>query len=191
VIPVGVMVFDHDTRKMIYNHILTYPGVSFKVLKNIFNLNVGTLRYHLEYLEKAERILLCKENGQRCYYPLKNEIVVSELFENKPRSYKFTKTQQRILNIINRNPGISQKELIKKTGLSRFTISYNMRKFVDIGLIKKSNNEKSVYYEYMTDELLRREIFLRLTIEFLNKEIDEKTFNDLKAKLGIDEPDES
>jgi DNA-binding transcriptional regulator GbsR (MarR family) len=84
-----------------------------------------------------------------------------------------------------------QKELIKKTGLSRFTISYNMRKFVDIGLIKKSNNEKSVYYEYMTDELLRREIFLRLTIEFLNKEIDEKTFNDLKAKLGIDEPDES
>ena len=177
------MVFDHETRKMIYNHILTYPGVSFNILKNIFNLMDSTLRYHLEYLEKAERILSNLESGKRCYYPLKNELVISELFENKPRSYKFTSIQKRILKIIKRFPGISQKELIKKTGLSRFTISYNMRKFIDMGLIKKSNNERSVYYEYMTDTLLKHEVLLRLTIKLLNKEIDEKTFFELKAKL--------
>lgn len=184
-IPHRVVVFDHETRKMIYNHILTYPGVSYNILKNIFNLTDGTLRYHLEYMEKAERILSNVENGKRCYYPLRNEIVVSKSFKNKPQSFKFTQIQLRILNTIKRHPGISQKELIKRTGLSRFTISYNMRKFVDLGLIKKSNNEKSVYYEYMTDELLRHEVLLRLTMKLLKKEIDEKTFFKLKKKLEL------
>jgi predicted transcriptional regulator len=182
-LPNGATVFDHETRKMIYNHILAYPGVSYNVLKNIFVLTHGTLRYHLEYLEKAERILLNKESGKRCYYPLKKEIEVSELLEKKSHSQKFTNIQLKIMNTIKRYPGISQKELIKKTNLSRFTISYNMRKFIDLGLIKKSNNEKSVYYEYMTDDLLRHEVLLRLTIKLLNKEIDEKTFKELKNKL--------
>ena len=180
------LVFDHETRKMIYIHILTYPGVSYNILRNIFNLTDSTLRYHLEYLEKADRILTGNENGKRCYYPLQNEIVVTKLFENNPRSYKFTLIQQKILNTIKRNPEITQKRLIKKTGLSRFTISYNIRKFIDMGLVKKSNNEKFVCYEYMTDKLLRHEVLLRLTIKLLNKEIDEKAFFELKNKLGVE-----
>ena len=181
----GDIVFDHQTRKMIYHHILTYPGVSFNILKDIFDITKGTLRYHLEYLEKADRILSNLENGNRCYYPLRKEIVASKLFENNPRSYKFTTTQQKILAIIQRAPGITQKNLIKSTGFSRFTISYNIRKFVDMGLIKKSNNEKHVCYEYMTDDLLKHEVLLRLTIKLLNKEIDEQTFFRLKDKLGM------
>ena len=183
--PTGEIVFDHDARKIIYNHILAYPGVSYITLKNIFDLKDGTLRYHLQYLEKADRIMTDIENGKRCYYPLKNEIVDTKLYENKPRSFKFSPIQMKILNIIKRKPGITQKELIKNTGLSRFTISYDIRKFIDMGLVKKSNNEKFVYYEYMTDELLRHEVLLRLTMKLLNKEIDEKTFFELKEKLGI------
>ena len=181
--PDGESVFDHETRKMLYHHVLTYPGVSFNILKNIFNLSEGTLRYHMDYLEKGKRIISDIENGQRCFYPFRNELVVTDLFENKPRKYKFTKTQLQLLNIIKRYPAISQKELIKKTNLSRFTISYNIRKFIDIGLIKKTNNEKHVYYEYMTDEVLRQEILLRLTMKLLRKEISEKEFFELKQKL--------
>jgi len=181
--PRGDQVFDHSTRKMIYNHIINYPGVSFNVLKDIFNLTGGTLRYHLRYLEKGERILSNIENGKRCYYPLSNEPTVLELFENKARRYKFTKTQLRILTTIKRYPGISQSELINKTDLSRFTISYNIRKFIDLGVIKKTNNEKNVYYEYMTDELLRQEVLLRLTMKLLKKEISEQEFLRLKDKL--------
>lgn len=181
--PRGDSVFDHETRKMIYNHILNYPGVSFNVLRNIFNLSDGTLRYHLKYLEKGERILSDIENGKKCFYPLQNEIVISEIFENKPRLYNFTKTQLRILNAIKHYPGISQKELINKTNLSRFTISYNMRKFIDMGLIKKTNNEKNVYYEYMTDDVLRHEVLLRLTMKLLKNEISEKEFFEMKKKL--------
>ena len=54
-----------------------------------------------------------------------------------------------------------------------------------MGLIKKSNNGKNVFYEYMTDKLLRHEVLLRLAIKLLNKEIDEKSFNKLKKKLEL------
>ena len=140
------VVFDHETRKLIYNHIITFPGVAFTTLKNTYNLSGGTLRYHLVYLEKAEQILSDIENGRRCYYPLRNEFMVTERFKNNPRTYNFTEIQLRIIKTIKNWPGISQGELIKKTDLSRFTISYNIRKFIDMGLIKKLNNGKNVYY---------------------------------------------
>ena len=189
--PNGDIVFDHDVRKMIYTHILTYPGVSYITIKDIFDLPDGTLRYHLEYLEKADRILTDKENGNRCYYPLRDERINLKKIKNRLSTYNLSLNQQKILNTIKREPGITQKRLIKKTGLNRFTISYNIRKFIEMGLVKKSNSEKFVRYEYMTDELLKHEVLLRLTIKLLNKEIDEKTFFKLKDKLGIDQPEGS
>ncbi|MCK5561940.1 MAG: winged helix-turn-helix transcriptional regulator [Thermoplasmata archaeon] len=177
------VVFDHETRKLIYNHIITFPGVAFPTLKNTYKISDGTLRYHLKYLEKAEQILSDIENGRRCYYPLRNEFMVAERFKNKPRIYNFTDIQLRIIKAIKNWPGISQGELIKKTNLSRFTVAYNIRKFMDMGLIKKSNNGKNVHYEYMTDEVLRYEVLLRLTLKLLKKEISEKEFFELNKKL--------
>jgi len=164
------MVFDHKTRKMIYSHIVNYPGVSYITLKNIFNISPSTLRYHLEYLTKADRILMDLEDGKRCYYPLKDELVDSKLYGSGSRVFKLSPIQKKIINTIRQVPGITQKTLIKKTGLSRFTISYNMKKFIDMGLVRKSNSSKFVQYEFMTDEQLRHEVLLRLTIKLLNKE---------------------
>ena len=178
------VVFDHETRKMIYNHIITSPGVAFTTLKSLYNLSDGTLRYHLEYLEKADQILTDIENGMRCYYPVRNELVVSEQFSNKPRRYNFTNIQLRIIRTIKSYPGISQVELIRRTQLSRFTISYNIRKFIDMGLIQKTNNGKNVFYNYMTDEALRKEVQLRLTMKLLNREISESEFFELNKKLN-------
>ncbi len=95
-VPNGDMVFDHKTRKMIYSHILNYPGVSYITLKNIFHLTASTLRYHLEYLAKADRILIDLEDGKRCYYPLKDELVDSKLYENGSRALMAF----RIINLI-------------------------------------------------------------------------------------------
>ncbi len=177
------MVFDHDTRKMLYNHILTYPGVTYLVLKNIYNLSAGTLRYHLEYLVKAQRILENLENGKRCYYPLRNDVLLSNQFKNKLAGDNLTPTQRKILSSIQQTPGINQRELIRKTNLSRFTINYNINRFIELGLVKKFNNGKEVHYEYMTDELLKHEVLLRLAMKLLNKEISEAEFLKLKDKL--------
>jgi DNA-binding MarR family transcriptional regulator len=109
--------------------------------------------------------------------------MVTDRFKDRTRVYNFTDIQIQIIKTIKNWPGISQNDLIKRTSLSRFTISYNIRKFIDMGLVKKSNNGKTVYYEYMTDETLRHEVLIRLTMKLLNKEITEEEFFRLNRKL--------
>jgi DNA-binding MarR family transcriptional regulator len=40
----------------------------------------------------------------------------------------------RVLGSIQRNPGITQKELLFETGLKRITAVYNLKKLIDIGV---------------------------------------------------------
>ena len=52
---------NNENRKMIYNHIMAHPGVAFVVLRRVFDLNKSTLRYHLNYLEKNQKITFSME----------------------------------------------------------------------------------------------------------------------------------
>ena len=177
---------DHETRNMVYKHITVYPGVSFTVLKDIFNISEGTLRYHLKYLERGERISSGLESGKRCYYPIQSEIIISKINGKKTNNKKLTTIQERMISIIQKNPGISQKELIKKSKLSRFTIIYNIRKFIDLGIVRKIDDNSTMYYEYISDELMKHEILKTLIYKFLRNEIDDETFHDLKMKLSVE-----
>ena len=57
-------VSENYIRKLIHSHIVEYPGVSFSTLKKFYDLNDSTLRYHLNYLERAQRISANLENGK-------------------------------------------------------------------------------------------------------------------------------
>ena len=100
---------------MIYNHISTYPGVSFSIIKNVFNLTDGTLRYHLNYLEGKNEITSKIEGRNKCYYPVEN-YVFNTKSDSDLEIYKLNSTQERLLNIIQREPWITQKDIILKTG---------------------------------------------------------------------------
>jgi predicted transcriptional regulator len=95
-----------------------------------------------------------------------------------------SETQERLLNTIQRNPGITQKDLILQTGLKRITVGYNLRKIVDFGVVRKEPNGRKVCYYYISEGELREKIKKRLITKFLNNEIDEQTFLALKKKLG-------
>jgi len=146
-IPKEKIMMSHRTRKMIYNHIKIYPGVSFGVLKIIFNLKDSTLRYHLQFLEKGNKIKSNLKNRKRYYYPNLNEILNDKNIKNERKLLELTKIQNQILITIKRYPGISQKELIKKTYLNRFTLNYNLKKFINMGIIRKNKENRYVCYE--------------------------------------------
>lgn len=175
----------HDTRKMIYNHITAYPGVSFGILKNVFSLNESTLRYHLNYLERAEKIKLSLEKGKRIYYPIQSSVAspVNPSGSGSEKTYQITLLQQKILDIIKEYPGITQKELTNKIGLKRFKIVNNVKRLLNLNMIRKTPNGKNVYYEYITNDQFRYELLKGLVIKLLKKEIDEETFLKLKRQL--------
>jgi predicted transcriptional regulator len=176
---------EHGTRKMVYNHITAHPGVSFSVLKNVFGLSEGTIRYHLKYLEKDERIHSSLENGKRIYYPNLSITLGQKSSSDSAVMYKLTPVQEQILNTIKQFPNINQKSLINKTGLKRFIVTYNLNKLIDIGFVQKICSKRKVYYKLTTDELLRFEILKTLAIKLFKNEVDENTFQYLKNNSDL------
>jgi len=128
----GELALENRLRKMIFNHITTYPGVSFKILKNVFDLSDGALRYHLDYLEKNEKISTGVQRGIRCYYPHYNLVNVPRKSSDDLRLHKLTPDQERILDIIKHYPGINQKELKFRSRLNRFQVAPSSREYSSI-----------------------------------------------------------
>ncbi|WP_455392647.1 winged helix-turn-helix transcriptional regulator [[Eubacterium] cellulosolvens] len=176
---------EHSTRKMIINHILTYPGVSFGTIKQVFNLTDGTLRYHLNYLESKNQIKSFLVGNNRCYYPVK-EMIFDSKSDSEIKVHNLSDNQERLLNTIKRYPGITQKELISSTGLKRITVGHNIKKLIDFGVVRKEQNGRNICYYFISNTELRDKIRRRLITKFLNNEIDEQTFLALKRKLDKD-----
>jgi predicted transcriptional regulator len=179
---IGDEVLDNKVRRLIFNHIAEYPGVSFNKLKTIFELSDSSLRYHLHYLEKNGQISSSPENGVRCYFPHPTSVSIPKPQEPLA-SYQLTPNQKHILNMIIRYPGINQKELVKRTGLNRFKISRSISSLKDMDLIKNNRYQNNVCYEYNPDVEMKYKIMKGLMVKFLKGEIDEGTFLKLKKRL--------
>ena len=179
----GDTALEHETRRMLYEHITAHPGVSFKVLKRVFDLNDSTLRYHLDYLERSEKISFGLESGKRRYYPhlAKHVIIRNPELDSEP--HRLSQSQERLLNIMKRRPGISQKELVRLTGFNRLTLINNINKLMDLCIVRKVPSGNGVCYEFIENEELKYEILRRLVIKLLKHEITEEKFLELKRKL--------
>jgi len=168
---------------MIYNLIVTYPGVSFNDIMNIFELTDSNLRYHLNYLEKHGKISPGQGSGSGCYYPHPTSIKLLNVRQEPIESRRLTAVQQRLLGIIKEHPQINQKELVKRSGMNRMTAVRNLNTLRDLNLIKNRTVSNNVYYEYVPDPELKFVYLKGLILKFLNDEIDEETFLRLKSKL--------
>jgi predicted transcriptional regulator len=171
---------EHKTRKLIFNYVLSHPGSSFGIIRDFFDLNDSTLKYHLHFLERNNKITSKREGRNRCYFSTsKREFK----FQTPIQNQTLNTTQKQILNIIDNNPGIIKKELLNKTQLNRKTLEYNLNKLIDHKIIWKVKNSTEIGYEHITKEKLRGEIYHQLLLKLLSDEIDEQTFIKIKRKL--------
>jgi predicted transcriptional regulator len=173
---------NNRTRKMVYNYISKHPGVSFGSIMDVLDLTESTLRYHLNYLERENKILSNFRGKHRSYYS--NQRVKSYFKPNLEfDTNTLTKPQQRILTIIQHYPGITISELLSITKLNKRALQYNLKKLRDIRVIWKVGNGRNTSYEYITKKKLRNELLKLIIVKFLNDEIDQKTYLFLEAEL--------
>lgn len=176
-------VFKNKTRKMIFRLIVNYPGVSFNKISDIFEITDSNLRYHLNYLEKNDKISSVVESGNRCYYPNPSSVKLLYNGQENLESYKLTTEQEHLLKIIKDYPKINQKDLIKRSRMKHATAIRNLNSLKNLSLIKNRKMNKNVNYEYVPDVEMKFIMIKGLIIKFLKKEIDEQTFLRLKRKL--------
>ncbi len=109
---------NNETRESVYDYIREHPGAHFRSIMSNLDLSNGTLSHHLQTLEKGEFIKSEKDGVLRRYYP-RGRKFTGEIIE-------LNSVQRKIMTAIAINPGISQKELAKKVGISAPTVNYHV-----------------------------------------------------------------
>jgi len=128
---------------MIFKLIVNYPGVSFNKILDIFELTDSNLRYHLNYLEKNNKISSVLESAIRCYYPHPSSVKLLNNRQDNLESYKLTTEQEHLLKIIKNYPKINQKDLIKRSKMKHATAIRNLNSLKNMKLIKNRKINKT------------------------------------------------
>jgi predicted transcriptional regulator len=181
----------HRSRRLIFNYISSNPGVTISSIKRFFDMNESTLKYHLHYLEKNEKIYSKPQGKYTCFY-CKHRTLSKIHAEPTKRSalVNLSKTQKQLLDLIISRPGLTQKELAKLTNINRKSVSYSLKRLAEMKLVWVLKKDGKLGYEHITAEKLRLEMLSELVNKLLTDEIDEETFNKIKKKLEIMDIDE-
>ena len=132
-------VLDQFVRGQIYGYIKTNPGVHYNQIRRGIGVKNGTLSYHLRVLEKTELIKSRRERLKyRAFYPTGMQ------FPKKER-FRLTDFQLQILDIINENKGIHQKDIARKLEKKPQTINYNIKVLDQAGLIEVVKKGRKTY----------------------------------------------
>ena len=174
---------DHRTRDLLMGRIKDRPGISFGRLMKSMEINEGTLRYHLNYLERKELIRSRKEGRRRVYF------IGSLDPENRFGSSDMTRNHKRVLTMIRRSPGIKPKEIMRETGLTRRSLDNIIGKLQREHLIWSIENGNGVGYEIITREKIVEEMLLDLVERYLRGDIDRSSF--LRIKQWLDDEREN
>ena len=158
----------NDLRPKIANYIMIHPGSSFNDIQTIFDLPESTLRYYLRNLEKKGRVY--SDSKKRIYYPTEHK-------ENTAIS----KTQMILINSIKKHPGITQKELVGKTGINRSTVRKNIRQLIGNEKVTVTRIGNEIHHFFIYPEDLERIKALRLITKLVLDKIDEETYWELRS----------
>jgi len=163
-----------DIRARIANYIHLHPGASFNNIAAIFGLADSTLRYHLTYMEKKGHIR--SRPDKRIYFPAAG-------FSDGGLS----RTQQQLIRLIKEQSGVTQKELVRRTRMNRFTVRGGVRALVEKEVVTTVKIGRSIHHFYVDPDELRRRKMIRLAALFLLDKIDEKTYWELRQSLVREE----
>jgi predicted transcriptional regulator len=157
------------------------PGISFLRITDRSGMNRGTLRYHLDILEKEGRVRVVHKGKKKLYYA-SGKGMKGPLGEEDD----LTRGQRRILNLIKENPGVSKHQLISITGQNREEVRYALRKLTSRSEVWKVTDGHDPTYEYITRNKLAKEMLALILEKFLNDEMDRETFLLLKKRIEED-----
>jgi parallel beta-helix repeat protein len=133
-------VLDQPTRYKILGYIIGNPGAHFGLIKHELELGNGQLADHIRQLARVHLIYSKQDGMKKRFYP-------TGYPKSEDGETLLTEIQEKILGIIKKNSGISQKKVASKIGISRQVAGYHLAKLEREGVIEKEMvGRESRYY---------------------------------------------
>jgi predicted transcriptional regulator len=171
---------ENINRTTLLDFIVQNPSVSFQNLAKIFDMNESTLRYHIDYLLRNGEITIRRSGVSKIFYPklIRNHY---NGFENGKKV--LTRSELRVLTIISNEPGITRTGIKNSVSMRSKDITYVITKLKERNLIWENSERSEKTYEIVTREKILSNAMVLLIKMFLDKEIDEPTFLELKKEV--------
>ena len=111
-------VLDNYTRGKIHGYIIANPGDNYNSIRDALELSNGIVAHHLHTLEREGLVQSMRDGMYRRFFPANAKL--------PPEDEGHFNIQKRVVAIIRANPGISQKEIAQKAGVSSPTVNYHV-----------------------------------------------------------------
>ena len=125
---------------------LTIEKITTEMVSERRNELIADLFHRIHFIEKWGRgisLILSKEPTAQFKEVGKHFIVV---FKRKEVAENAEKTVEKILLLIRQNSGVTQQELVQKTGLSRRGVEWNLAKLKEKGLLRRIGPDKGGHW---------------------------------------------
>jgi DNA-binding MarR family transcriptional regulator len=130
------------TQRRILEFIVQHPGSHLREICRTLSLGMGDVQYHLGRLERDGRINSVRRGLYKFFYPAnlfgeRQRDVLSVLSLERPREL--------LLNIIE-HPESTQEALAAATGVSQPTVSWHLKRLVDLGILGRRQEGRVATY---------------------------------------------
>ncbi|MCD6111189.1 MAG: helix-turn-helix domain-containing protein [Thermoplasmata archaeon] len=121
-----------DTRKRIYQYIVSNPGAHLRKIARDLNMNLGVVEYHLRALERDDLVVGREEGRYRRFYAegkvgSEDKKLLSLLRQEVPRRV--------ILHILQEGEATAG-ELAEASGVSPGTLTFHLKKLKKAGAVE-------------------------------------------------------
>lgn len=132
-----------ETRKRLYKIIEKSPGLHFREIQRRSRIAVGSLQYHLDYLQKHDFLTMQKEGKFVRYYAMRTKKIV----EDKPLMALLRQEQPRhILLFLLQRKFATNERIAEEVQLSQSTTSAYLKKMAETGAIQKRKSGRKTHF---------------------------------------------
>ena len=139
-------------RDMIFVMVKEYPGIHFKKICEVLERANGTIQYHLNVLEKDDRLIMSFRDGIfHRFFP--NESLYKDDFVCNVISQMHHSTPSKILNLLeeNSNKFVSSKYIMNEIGISRQCISKACKDLASKDIITSKKDGHTIKFQLTTE----------------------------------------
>jgi predicted transcriptional regulator len=144
--------FDLENRRRIFQHITENPGTHLRRISRDMDMTIGTLRHHLEYLEKHDIVSSMMENNLKVYFNAKNN-------GSEHRNVAPLLQQKRfrdLLLYVLVHPGVTPTEMAENLELKSSTLSKYNAILEKRGLVRYEKEGRNKRFYLVGEDMILR-----------------------------------